>query len=68
LTLFASDLVELVESGAFLTDVNGTLAAVRAKLEALHPHTDVASLSSTHPPWLARYFEQAMAYVFRSGR
>jgi glutamate racemase len=59
LTLFASDLVELVESGAFLTDVNGTLAAVRAKLEALHPHTDVASLSSTHLPWLARYFEQA---------
>ena len=29
----ASDLVELVESGAFLSDVDGTLAAVRAKLE-----------------------------------
>lgn len=55
----ASDLVELVESGGFLTDVDGTLAAVRAKLETLHSDTDIASLSSTHLPWLARYFEQA---------
>jgi glutamate racemase len=55
----ASDLVELVESGAFLTDVDGTLTAVRAKLEALHQDTDVATLSSTHLPWLARYFEKA---------
>jgi glutamate racemase len=55
----ASDLVELVESGAFLSDVDGTLAAVRAKLEALHPDTGVATLSSAHLPWLARYLEQA---------
>jgi glutamate racemase len=55
----ASDLVELVESGAFLTDATHTLAAVRAKLEALHPDTDVATLSSTHLPWLASYFEEA---------
>jgi glutamate racemase len=55
----ASDLVELVESGASLTDVDGTLAAVRAKLERLHPGTDVLTLSSTHLPWLVRYFEQA---------
>lgn len=55
----ASDLVELVENGAFLTDAGATLARVNAKLEALHPDTDVATLSSTHLPWLLRYFEQA---------
>ena len=55
----ASDLVQLVDNGAFLTDVDGTLAAVRTKLNALHPDTDVAALSSTHLPWLIRYFEEA---------
>lgn len=55
----ASDLVELVENGAFLTDADRTLTAVRAKLDTLHPDTDVATLSSTHLPWLLRYFEQA---------
>ncbi len=55
----ASDLVELVESGAFLTEADRTLATVRAKLDTLHPDTDVATLSSTHLPWLARYFEEA---------
>jgi glutamate racemase len=55
----ASDLVELVESGAFLTEADRTLAAVRAKLDTLHPSTDVATLSSTHLPWLTRYFEAA---------
>ena len=55
----ASDLVELVENGAFLTDADGTLAAVRAKLGALHPDTDIATLSSTHLPWLVRFFEKA---------
>lgn len=55
----ASDLVELVETGAFLSDPDGTLAAVRAKLGTLHPDTDIATLSSTHLPWLLRYFEKA---------
>ncbi|MGY8661016.1 aspartate/glutamate racemase family protein [Bradyrhizobium sp. UFLA05-109] len=55
----ASDLVELVENGAFLTDADRTLAAVQAKLDALHPDTDTATLSSTHLPWLSRYFEKA---------
>ncbi len=55
----ASDLVELVENGAFLTDRPGTLAAVQAKLETLHPETDAATLSSTHLPWLASYFREA---------
>jgi glutamate racemase len=55
----ASDLVELVENGAFLTDADRTLAAVKAKLDTLHPDTDVATLSSTHLPWLLRYFEEA---------
>jgi glutamate racemase len=55
----ASDLVELVENGAFLTDRDRSLTAVRAKLDTLHPDTDVATLSSTHLPWLSRYFEEA---------
>jgi glutamate racemase len=55
----ASDLVELVENGKFLTDPETTLTAVRSKLDTLHPETDVATLSSTHLPWLLRYFEQA---------
>ena len=55
----ASDLVELVENGKFLTDPDETLTAVRAKLDTLHPDTDVATLSSTHLPWLSRYFEEA---------
>jgi glutamate racemase len=55
----ASDLVELVENGAFLTDRDLSLTAVRAKLDTLHPDTDVATLSSTHLPWLSRYFEEA---------
>lgn len=55
----ASDLVELVENGKFLTDPETTLTAVRAKLDTLHPDTDVATLSSTHLPWLLRYFDEA---------
>ncbi len=55
----ASDLVELVENAAFLTDEDCTLAAVRAKLDALHPGVDAITLSSTHLPWLLRYFEEA---------
>ena len=55
----ASDLVELVENGKFLTDAAATLTAVRAKLDTLHPDMDVATLSSTHLPWLLRYFEEA---------
>ncbi|SEM65130.1 aspartate/glutamate racemase family protein [Bradyrhizobium sp. OK095] len=59
----ASDLVELVENGAFLTEPDRTLTAVRAKLGTLHPDTDVATLSSTHLPWLLRYFEEAGPHV-----
>ena len=55
----ASDLVELVETGAFSTDPVGTLAPVRAKLGTLHPDADVATLSSTHLPWLASFFRDA---------
>ncbi|TYL98259.1 Asp/Glu racemase [Bradyrhizobium rifense] len=55
----ASDLAELVENGAFLTDADRTLTAVRAKLDTLAVDTDVVTLSSTHLPWLLRYFEQA---------
>ena len=44
----ASDHVELVETGAFLADVDRTLVAVRAKLDTLHPNTDATTWSSTH--------------------
>ncbi|MDN0074728.1 aspartate/glutamate racemase family protein [Crenobacter sp. SG2303] len=55
----ASDLVALVESGAFVSDPDGTLAAVRAKLAELPADIDVITLSSTHLPWLANYFAAA---------
>ncbi|MCW3480255.1 aspartate/glutamate racemase family protein [Neisseriaceae bacterium JH1-16] len=55
----ASDLVALVESGAFVSDPAGTLAAVRARLAELPAGIDVITLSSTHLPWLAPYFAKA---------
>jgi len=55
----ASDLVALVESGAFVHDPDGTLAAVRARLAELPVSVDVITLSSTHLPWLSRYFAAA---------
>ena len=57
----ASDLVGYVESGAFLTAPEQTLGAVRDKLASLDPRIDVITLSSTHLPWLMRYFKQASA-------
>lgn len=58
----ASPLVELVESGAFLSDPAGTQAQVSAFMQALRqqqPGLDVCTLSSTHLPWLRPFFEQA---------
>lgn len=58
----ASPMVELVESGAFLFAPEKTQAAVDAFLAqvfAKYPEIDVLTLSSTHLPWLRRFFENA---------
>jgi glutamate racemase len=60
--LDASPLVELVESGAFLFEEEATQRAVTTyvrDLEASIPDVRVITLSSTHLPWLRRYFEAA---------
>ncbi|KJK20886.1 hypothetical protein UB46_30190 [Burkholderiaceae bacterium 16] len=57
----ASALVELVESGDFLTDPARTGAEVDAFLGAIlaaQPEIDVFTLSSTHLPWLDDYFQR----------
>ncbi|MFT3814474.1 MAG: aspartate/glutamate racemase family protein [Acidovorax sp.] len=56
----ASPLVQLVEEGTFLSDKQATLAQVRGFLSDLRqtmPDVDVCTLSSTHLPWLAGYFQ-----------
>lgn len=58
----ASPMVELVESGAFLSDPKRTLEAVTvfaAEVAARHSLVDVLTLSSTHLPWLRSFFEHA---------
>ncbi|GGA90375.1 hypothetical protein GCM10011491_17860 [Brucella endophytica] len=58
----ASPMVELVESGAFLSRPETTTAEVadfcRSIAEA-HPAVDTLTLSSTHLPWLRSFFEKA---------
>lgn len=57
-----SAMVELVESGAFLTKPERTQQAVSgflAEIAASHPAVDVLTLSSTHLPWLRPFFERA---------
>jgi glutamate racemase len=58
----ASDMVDLVESGAFLSEPERTQKAVTAFTAAIAtrwPAIDVLTLSSTHLPWLRPFFEQA---------
>jgi glutamate racemase len=58
----ASPLVALVEDGSFLSRPGSTQAQVGAFMDRLlhdRPGTDVCTLSSTHLPWLLRYFEAA---------
>lgn len=58
----ASAMVELVESGTFLFSPERTQAVVdqfMAELFAKYPQIDVLTLSSTHLPWLRRFFEAA---------
>lgn len=58
----ASPLVQLVESGQFLTEPEFTLEAVRTFMNAVqlqYPDADVFTLSSTHLPWLTSFFQRA---------
>ena len=58
----ASPMVELVETGAFLFAPDKTQQAVDAFLAQVftkYPDIDVLTLSSTHLPWLRRFFESA---------
>lgn len=58
----ASSLVELVETGKFLTDAAETQREVNqfmADVKHKYPLVDTCTLSSTHLPWLAQFFERA---------
>lgn len=58
----ASSLVELVESFAFLNQPYHTqhvVSAFIANLRAAYPDIDVMTMSSTHLPWLKRFFTAA---------
>lgn len=58
----ASSLVELVESGDFLFAPDKTatrVAGFLAQLDEQYPHIAALTLSSTHLPWLRRFFEAA---------
>ncbi|WP_082407525.1 aspartate/glutamate racemase family protein [Mesorhizobium sp. 1M-11] len=56
-----SSMVELVESGAFLSEPERTQRAVAgflAEIAVQYPAIDVLTLSSTHLPWLRPFFER----------
>lgn len=57
-----SPMVARVEDGSFLSDPEGTQAAVHdfmSTLQRQHPLVDTCTLSSTHLPWLRTFFETA---------
>lgn len=58
----ASSLIELVETGRFLTDPAGTAGSVQEfmrRIIALHPDLRAVTLSSTHLPWLLPFLKDA---------
>ncbi len=58
----ASPMVELVETGEFLFAPDKTQIAVNrflAEVFSKYPDIDVLTLSSTHLPWLRKFFEAA---------
>ncbi|PKR53622.1 glutamate racemase [Thalassospira marina] len=58
----ASGAIDHVENGDFLFKPDETRATVEklmADILAVDPEIDVLTLSSTHLPWLRRYFEEA---------
>jgi glutamate racemase len=62
LLINASSLVDLVENFTFIHDPVRTQEIVTAfilELRAAHPRIDVMTMSSTHLPWLRRFFETA---------
>ncbi len=62
----ASSMVDLVESGVFLSDPAATQAQVDTFMQQLlqrYPGLDVCTLSSTHLPWLAPFFQRAAPTV-----
>ncbi|MDV6373390.1 glutamate racemase [Deinococcus arenicola] len=58
----AGNLIDLVETGVFLSDPATTQQTVSAFIDTLrqeHPHLAGVTLSSTHLPWLREFFEAA---------
>lgn len=58
----ASPMVELVESGTFLSQSEATADKVAdfcSSIAAAYPAIDTLTLSSTHLPWLRSFFEKA---------
>jgi|GEM_PF-2721424 len=66
LLINASSLVDLVENFTFLKDPAATQEAVSrfiADVRRAHPLVDVMTMSSTHLPWLERFFRAAASDV-----
>ena len=62
----ASPMVDLVEDFSFLKDPEATQYRVEQFIGAFmreHPGVDVMTLSSTHLPWLRRFFEAAAPHI-----
>ncbi|RIL47546.1 MULTISPECIES: aspartate/glutamate racemase family protein [unclassified Mammaliicoccus] len=62
----ASLLIELVESGKFISDKYRTLMTVKQFIDNIlenHEEIDVFTLSSTHLPWLYSYFKELYPHI-----
>lgn len=62
----ASSLVELVESGRFISDKYNALMTVKKFIDTIlenHEEIDVFTLSSTHLPWLYSYFKELYPHI-----
>jgi len=58
-----SKLVELVESGKFLTDERYCSKVIKRELQDIKENTDTVTLSSTHLPFLKKLFEEQFPNV-----
>ena len=60
----ASKLVDLVESGKFLTEKNYCKKIIKKELQMLHKNQiDVVTLSSTHLPFLKKYLQKEFSNI-----
>lgn len=62
----ASELVELVESGKFLSEKYHALMTTKKVIDGIletHEDIDVFTLSSTHLPWLYSYFKTLYPHI-----